>query len=113
MFVIFFSGSLILLPFYIIESASFRIVPFTGSTVGIIAILGTVVSLGSIAMWNSRLRAVGPNRASIFLNLIPIFGVSLAIIFLGERIFEHHLAGAGLVGLGIVMVVSGARQIAK
>ena len=113
LFVIFFSGSLILLPFYIIESASFRTVPFTGSTVGIIAILGTVVSLGSIAMWNSSLRAVGPNRASIFLNLIPVFGVSLAIIFLGERLFGHHLAGAGLVGLGIVLVVSGARQIAK
>ena len=113
LFVIFFSGSLILLPFYIIESASFRIVPFTGSTVGIIAILGIVVSLGSIAMWNSSLRAVGPNRASIFLNLIPVFGVSLAIIFLGERLFGHHLAGAGLVGLGVVLVVSGARQMAK
>jgi len=113
LFVIFMSGSLMILPFYIIESANFRVIPFTGSTAGIIAILGIVVSLGSIAMWNSSLRAVGPNRASIFLNLIPVFGVSLAIIFLGERLFGHHLAGAGLVGLGIVLVISGARQVTE
>ncbi|MDP6429898.1 MAG: DMT family transporter [Rhodospirillales bacterium] len=110
MFVIFLSGSLIVLPFYIIESAAFRVMPFTGSAVGIVAMLGIVVSLGSIAMWNTSLRVVGPNRATIFLNLVPIFGVSLAIIFLGERLFAHHLAGAGLVALGIVLVVLRARR---
>ncbi len=110
LFVIFLSGSLIILPFYFIESAAFRVVPFSKSAVGIIIMLGIVVSLGSVALWNSSLRAVGPNRASIFLNLIPVFGVSLAIIFLGEKLSMYHFAGAGLVGLGIILVVFHARR---
>lgn len=110
LFVIFMAGSLTVLPFYIIESAAFRVMPFTKSAVGIIVILGIVVSLGSMALWNTSLRAVGPNRASIFLNLTPIFGVLLAIVFLGERLFVHHIAGAGLVGLGIILVISRARR---
>jgi drug/metabolite transporter (DMT)-like permease len=110
LFVIFLSGSLAVLPFYIMETAFFRPVPLTGSAAAIIALLGIVVSLGSVAMWNTGLRTVGPNRATIFLNLVPVFGVSLAIIFLGEQLFTHHLAGIGLVGLGIFLVVSLARR---
>jgi len=110
LFLIFFAGSMVTLPFYIVETTMFRVVPFTGSAIGIIVILGIVVSLGSISLWNMCLSAVGPNRASIFLNLIPVFGVSLAIIFLGERLFSYHIAGASLVGLGILLVILRARR---
>jgi drug/metabolite transporter (DMT)-like permease len=110
LFVIFFSGSLAVLPFYLIETAFYRAVPATMSSVGIIAFLGIVGSLAGIALWNAALSTVGPNRATIFLNLVPVFGVSLAIIFLGEQLFSHHLAGAGLVGLGVILVVMRARK---
>ena len=110
LFVIFLAGSLSVLPFYIIESAFFRPMPLSVSAAGIIAFLGIVTSLGGMAMWNAALRTVGPNRATIFLNLVPVFGVSLAIMFLGEQLFVYHLAGAGLVGLGIVMVVLRSRR---
>ena len=113
LFVIFLAGSLSVLPFYIIESAFFRPMPLSVSAAGIIAFLGIVTSLGGMAMWNAALRTVGPNRATIFLNLVPVFGVSLAIIFLGEQLFLYHLAGAGLVGLGIVMVLSRSRRISE
>jgi len=109
LFVIFLVGSLSVLPFYIIESVFFRLMPLSGSVIGIIAFLG-ITSLAGMAMWNTALRTVGPNRATIFLNLVPVFGVSLAIIFLGERLYLYHLAGAGLVGLGIFMVVSRSRR---
>jgi drug/metabolite transporter (DMT)-like permease len=110
LFVILFAGSLTVLPFYIIETAFFRPVPLTLSAGAIIATLGIVVSLGSVAMWNASLRTVGPNRATIFLNLVPIFGVALAIIFLGEHLYAYHLAGAGLVGIGILLVVKLAQR---
>lgn len=110
LFVIFLSGSLAVLPFYIIETAVYRPVPASLSAVGIIAFLGIVGSLAGIALWNAALSTVGPNRATIFLNLVPVFGVSLAIIFLGEQLFSHHLAGAGLVGLGVLLVVTRARK---
>ncbi len=110
LFVIFFTGSLAVLPFYLIETVYFREVPASLSAVGIIAFLGIVGSMAGIAVWNGALSTVGPNRATIFLNLVPVFGVSLAIIFLGEQLFSHHLAGAGLVALGVILVVARARK---
>ena len=109
LFFIFLVGSLSVLPFYIIESIFFRPMPLSISAAGIISFLG-IASLGGMAMWNTALRTVGPNRATIFLNLVPVFGVSLAIIFLGEQLYLYHLAGAGLVGLGISMVVFRSRR---
>ena len=47
-----------------------------------IIFLGIVVSVFSIYIWNAGIRSVGANKASIFLNLIPVFGAILAIIFL-------------------------------
>ena len=109
LFVVFLVGSLSVLPFYIIESLFFRPMPLSISAAGIISFLA-ITSLGGMAMWNTALRTVGPNRATIILNLVPVFGVSLAIIFLGEQLYLYHLAGAGLVGLGIGMVVFRSRR---
>lgn len=44
---------------------------------------------------------IGPNRAGIFINLIPIFGTALAIFILNERLQAYHLVALGLVIAGI------------
>jgi drug/metabolite transporter (DMT)-like permease len=46
---------------------------------------------------------VGPNRASIFINLLPIFGTVLSVIVLGERLQSFHLLAAALVVIGIAL----------
>jgi len=46
---------------------------------------------------------VGPNRASIFINLLPITGTVLSIIILGERLEMFHLISAVLVVAGIAL----------
>jgi hypothetical protein len=48
-------------------------------------------------------RVLGPNRAAIFVNLIPVSGATLAMFFLGERLYAYHLLGAALVFMGIVL----------
>ena len=71
------------------------------------AIFGISVFASSLALilWNGANRAVGPNRAAIFTNLLPVFGAAMAIPFLGESLFAHHFAGAALVCGGIFLVV--------
>jgi drug/metabolite transporter (DMT)-like permease len=44
---------------------------------------------------------IGPNRAGIFINLIPIFGTGLAILILGEPLQAYHIAALVLVIAGI------------
>ena len=44
---------------------------------------------------------IGPNRAGIFINFIPIFGTVLAIILLGEKLEAFHAVALALVVGGI------------
>ncbi len=46
---------------------------------------------------------IGPNRASLFINLIPLFGAVGSVLILGEKLETYHFIAAGLVIAGIVM----------
>ncbi len=46
---------------------------------------------------------VGANRAGLFINLVPVFGALLAVVFLGEQFRFYHLLGLMLVLLGIFL----------
>ena len=46
---------------------------------------------------------VGPNRASLFINLLPITGTVLSVIILGEHLEPFHLLAAALVVVGIAL----------
>ncbi len=105
LFYIILTGSILLAPFYIAETVMFKAVPASVLTVVVVLVLGIFVSVGSILIWNACIRAIGPNRTSIFINLVPIFGIVLAIIFLGESLYFYHLAGGGMVFMGILLVI--------
>lgn len=46
---------------------------------------------------------IGPGRAGIFINLIPVFGATLSVIFLGEPFGWYQALGLMLVMAGIVL----------
>lgn len=43
---------------------------------------------------------IGPGRAGIFVNLVPVFGAALAVIFLGEEFHLYH-------GIALALVLGG------
>lgn len=53
---------------------------------------------------------IGPNRASLFVNLIPLFGTIGSVIVLGERLETSHLIAAALIIIGIVLAEWSARR---
>lgn len=53
---------------------------------------------------------IGSNRASLFVNLIPIFGTVGSVLVLGERLETFHLFAAGLVVIGIVLAEWSVRR---
>ena len=105
MFTVTMAGCIELLPFYIYESFTYMPMPTNWVTVGWVAVLAIVTTLFPIYWWNAAVSAVGVNRSAIFVNLMPVFGATLAIIFLDEQLYLYHVLGAGLVFLGILMVV--------
>ena len=46
---------------------------------------------------------IGSNRASLFINLIPLFGTIGSVVVLGETLQGFHLLAAALIAAGIVL----------
>jgi drug/metabolite transporter (DMT)-like permease len=105
-------GALLLTPFYAWELATvglFQVNPATLGTVVYISLFGSVLAYLS---WNSGVAQVGPNKAGLFLHLIPVFTTVLAIAFLGERLYVHHGLGALLIIGGIYLVTANTLRVA-
>ncbi|HSG65232.1 MAG TPA: DMT family transporter, partial [Gammaproteobacteria bacterium] len=88
-----------------VETQWFREFHPSPQAVGAIAYLAVVSTVLAIYFWNVAIRSVGASRAGVFVNLIPVFGAVFAMLFLGERLYAFHIAGALLVFIGIVMAV--------
>jgi len=54
---------------------------------------------------------IGSNRASLFVNLIPLFGTIGSVIVLGEALEGFHFLAAALVATGIVLAEWSARRV--
>jgi drug/metabolite transporter (DMT)-like permease len=54
--------------------------------------------------WGAGVRALGPQAAGAFSNLVPVYGALLAVLLLGEPFRAYHLVAAALVALGIWLV---------
>ena len=96
-------GTALLLPFYLWETIAGEPVPLTWTTIGVILVLALLVSVLGNLCWNAGNRVIGPSRASMFINLIPVFGIVFATTLLGEKLHLYHIVGGSLVIAGLVL----------
>jgi len=64
--------------------------------------------LGQI-FWMKGVGLIGPGRAGVFINLVPVFAAGLAVMLLAETFALYHLAGLVLV-LGGIWLAERARK---
>lgn len=105
LFIIIMLGSLALTPFYLLETILYREVPVNTTAITAILIIALTASLFVTLMWNIGNQILGPSRAGMFINLIPVFTAILAIAFLGEHLYFYHIAGTVLISCGIYLVL--------
>jgi drug/metabolite transporter (DMT)-like permease len=67
-------------------------------------------SLLSQLFFAQGLVMIGPNRASLFNNLIPVFGTILSVLILRESLEPYHLIAAVIVVAGITIAEYAARR---
>jgi drug/metabolite transporter (DMT)-like permease len=96
-------GALVILPFYVYESMTFMPMPFTAVSVASIAYVAVFPSLLSYMFWNHATQKLGVNRTGQFSHLMPVFGILLATLLLGERLQFFHAIGMILVAAGILL----------
>jgi drug/metabolite transporter (DMT)-like permease len=51
---------------------------------------------------------IGPGRAGVFVNLVPVFGAIMAVVLLGEPFAAYHVVALALVVGGIAIAQRGA-----
>jgi drug/metabolite transporter (DMT)-like permease len=79
------------------ESVSWR----AWSAILFIAIFGTAIGL---ALFYDGVRRIGAARTSVFINLVPVFAVTLGVLLLGEPLEASMLVGGALVVGGILLL---------
>jgi drug/metabolite transporter (DMT)-like permease len=57
--------------------------------------------------WNNAVVRVGPNKAGMFMHLMPVFASMLASAFLGEQLHLFHVAGMAMILGGIWLTTRG------
>ena len=96
-------GALLLLPFSIWEfSTGVRLKPDALTLATVIYVMIFPSTLAYL-FFNRGIALIGPNRASPFLHLVPVFGSAMAILLLGEQPRLFHLTGYVLVLAGVVI----------
>jgi len=101
-------GAAGLLPVYLAELTI--VGPFALDRSAIFSLLYVALfpSIVAYFCWNKGVDRVGPNRAGLFINLIPVFASLLSVWLLGESIRLYHIGGMGLIAGGM-MAFYGAR----
>ena len=75
----------------------------------LIAYAGTLASVVLPYFWMQGIRYLGPNRCSIFMNLLPVATAAIAVGFFGEQLHAYHFVG-GCAALGGVVLAQTWRQ---
>ena len=97
------TGTLWMLPLFALQVAHGRGMPASMSAWMAVAFIAIFSSAFAHGLWVRGVAAIGPNRASVFIHLLPLFGGALAIVFLGEQLAAYHIVGAVLVLSGVAL----------
>jgi len=99
-----FTGAIMLLPFYIYETATLtNSIHWQWSSIAAILYVGIFASVVAFLSWNSGVIQLGANKASIYLNFIPVFASIFAVLFLDEKLHTFQIVGGLAVVAGVIV----------
>jgi len=101
LFVLACIGGLAVLPLYVGEALFGRQTVWSWTSFAALCGVALFSSVLAYIFWNRGVAEVGPSVAGLFVHLMPVFGVLLAWMFLGERLEAFHVFGIALILTGI------------
>ena len=75
--------------------------PWTVNTFLAVGYVALFASLGAYVCWNYGVAQVSAQVAGQYIHLMPLFGVTLAWLFLDEQLKTSHWIAGGLIALGL------------
>jgi drug/metabolite transporter (DMT)-like permease len=91
------------LPLMAVEAVTGGFHAPTGKGLGILVFIALAPSFMSALFFMRAVALIGPARAGLFFNLVPVFGALLAVLVLGEPFGLHQAFALALVLSGIAV----------
>jgi len=79
----------------------------------VIALVALLPSFLAQVLFIQGVEIIGPGRAGIFVNLVPVFAAMIAVAYLGEDFHLHHGLALALVLGGIWLAERAAGAVAS
>jgi drug/metabolite transporter (DMT)-like permease len=70
---------------------------------GVVAFIAIFPSLFAQTLFVRGVEIIGSNRGGLFINLVPIFGMLMSIVLIGEPLHPYHIISLVLVLGGIII----------
>ncbi|MET0185560.1 MAG: DMT family transporter [Achromobacter sp.] len=97
-------GMVASLPLFLVEAASGDLVmPTTPKAFAIVMYIGLGPSFIAQLLFMRGVALIGPSRAGLFINLVPIFGAIMSVLILGEPFASYHAVALACVLGGIFL----------
>jgi drug/metabolite transporter (DMT)-like permease len=96
-------GLIFLLPQFLFEFYNHQVIRFNIPVFFITSYVVLFAGLGAYIFWNKAVIIIGPNKAGIFLHLMPVFSSFMAIFLLNEKLMNFHIIGAVIIFIGIYL----------
>ncbi|RSM53539.1 EamA family transporter [Amycolatopsis sp. WAC 01376] len=97
------AGAVAFVPLALIEADQWRMPEHPAATVGSLAALTVLCSIAGLGLYAKALQRLRPSTAVNLLNLVPIFGLLIAVVTLGESVTPLQLAGGIVVVIGVTI----------
>ncbi|MCD2513354.1 DMT family transporter [Comamonas endophytica] len=98
-----FIATVLMLPLALFELYSGKAPAWSWSAGAAIAYVAVGSSIVATLLYASSVRAFGANRAGLCIHLVPVFGIVLSSVLLGETVRPYHLQGTLLILAGLVI----------
>jgi drug/metabolite transporter (DMT)-like permease len=96
-------GLIFLFPQFLFELNNHQLIKFNVPVILITSYVVFFAGIGSYILWNKAVVIVGPNKAGIFLHLMPLFSSFMAIFLLNEKLMIFHIIGATIIVIGLYL----------
>ena len=90
-----------MLPAFAWEYSTGFVLQPTVLTFSAIVLVTLSSTIAAFMFWTRGLELIGPNRAGVFLHLIPIYSALLTGALLGEPLRSYHVVGFALILAGV------------
>jgi len=102
------TGAIMLFPAALAEGMSTDIFDYSLVNWFSLFYLGFFGTVLGFVWYYEGIQKLGPSKASLFINFVPIAAIILAFLFLDEPITISLLAGAAMVSLGVYLTNTGS-----